>query len=177
MRSGEALAPGGHNMLLYGTARGLREIYCSYAEAFLPADEMLLIGTQYETVEKVKENLKLAGVDVAAHLSDGTLFVVDAQKGYSEPDAKGTFKLALTLVARAKKEGRRGLTWIGDMGSFFGLGRVEEMMAYELSRPTTFDDALMKTVCCYHKDDFGRLGPGDGQTLLSHHVKTFFVED
>lgn len=167
--------PGGHNMLIYDDLVEFRQVYSQYARAFLPEDEIVLLAAQYESVDKVKNNLMDAGVDVPRYINEGTLFVIDAQRGYCGGDVEGTFKLAMTLVSRVKKEKKRGFTWIGDMGSFFGFNKIHDMMDYELSRPQRFED-VMKTVCCYHARDFENLGARQQEALLDHHCKAILVK-
>ena len=115
------------------------------------------------------------GVDVEKHLEDGTLFIIDAQKGYQETDPFGTFKLAITLISRAKKEGRSGVTWIGDTGSFVSFDRIAELVEYELFHPREYHDPI-RTLCCYHSEDFKNLERHDQDTLVNHHFKSFIVD-
>lgn len=172
---GGLVEPGGHNILIYDDLAGFRQVYSQYAGMSLPEDEIVLLATQYESIDRVKNNLMDAGINVPRHVKEGTLFVIDAQQGYCGGDVKGTFKLAMTLVSRVKKEKRRGFTWMGDMGSFFGFHKIHDMMDYELSVPQKFED-VMKTVCCYHARDFENLGSQQQEALLDHHYKSILVK-
>jgi hypothetical protein len=91
------------------------------------------------------------GVQVEKQSHDVTLFIVDAQQGYfgATDDIEGTLKLAFTLASRARKENRSGLTWLGDMSSFFTFeNNISKMMDYELlSCPQKYEDEMIKTVC------------------------------
>ena len=62
----------------------------------------------------------------------------------------------LQLYIKIKKEGRHGVTWFGDPGSFFSFEKIEDMMQYELWCPQKYVE-IMKTVCCYHSEDFEKL--------------------
>jgi len=62
-----------------------------------------VIGIQYETIINVKNNLRLACVDVERYLNEGTLFLLDAQHGYLGADTHGLWKFAMSLLSRAKK--------------------------------------------------------------------------
>ncbi|HJY15419.1 MAG TPA: hypothetical protein VJ225_05250 [Nitrososphaeraceae archaeon] len=44
-------------------------------------------------------------------------------------------KIVLNLFARAKKEGRKGLTGFADLGSFFQFENIKQLMQYELWLP------------------------------------------
>ncbi len=117
----------------------------------------------------------MAGLDVERYLNDGTLLIVDAQQGYQNADTKGMWKFAMSLLLRAKKEGRQGVTWFGDAGSFFSFEKIEELMHYELSLPQKYEDSI-KTVCSYHLRDFEKLNETQKKTLFAHHFKSIMID-
>src|ERR687898_1441360 len=104
------IEPGDHNLLIYDDLKAFREIYSQYSRALLPENEVVVIGTQYEAINDVRNTLRLAGVDIERYLNQGTLFIVDAQHGYQDADSHGMWKLAMSLFTRVKKEGRQGVT-------------------------------------------------------------------
>jgi hypothetical protein len=169
------IEPGSHNLLIYNELKVFREIYSQFSRALLPQNEIIVIGTQYDAIEDVKKALRLAGVDVERYLNQGTLFIIDAQLGYQGVDIRGMWKLAMSLIFRVKKEGRLGVTWFGDLGSFFSFEKIEELMQYELWCPQKYKDT-MKTVCCYHLKDFEKLNETQLYTLFDHHFKSILVE-
>jgi hypothetical protein len=65
----------------------------------------------------------------------------------------GVAKLAQSLVKYAEKTKKKGVTAFGDIGSFFLLERITELMNYELSLPRMFD-MQFKAFCSYHQADF-----------------------
>jgi len=176
MQTGSLIEDGGHNLLVYDNLDGLRQLFLKYAKAFLPKNEIILLATQYDGIDNIKHFLTEGGIDVTKHLADGTLFIIDAQEGYQGVDVNGTFKLALTLMSRARKEKRRGVTWLGDMGSFFAFDRICELVDYELSCPAKFED-MLKAVCCYHIEDFKNLDEKQQNMLVDHHFKSIFVHN
>ena len=169
------IEPGDHNLLIYDDLKAFREIYSQYSRALLPENEVVVIGTQYEAVHEVKNALRLASVDVERYLNQGTLFIVDAQQGYQSIDSLGIWKLAMSLLIRIKKEGRRGVTVFADLGSFFSFEKIEELMHYELSLPQNYGETL-KGVCCYHSDNFEKLTESQQQTLFDHHLKSILID-
>lgn len=169
------IEPGSHTMLVYNDLKAFHEIYSQYSRALLPQNEIVLVGTQYEAINNVKNTLRLSGVDVERYLNEGTLFILDAQHGYQDADTHGIWKLARSLLSRVKKEGRQGVTWFGDAGSFFSFERIEELMQYELSLPQKYEDTI-KTVCSYHLKDFEKLTEAQQHTLFDHHFKSIVVE-
>jgi MEDS: MEthanogen/methylotroph, DcmR Sensory domain len=170
------IEPGSHTLLVYNDLNAFREIYTQYSRALLPQNEIVVIGTQYEPIDNVKNALRFAGVgDVERYLNEGRLFIVDAQHGYHYADPRGMWKFAMSLLSRAKKEGRQGVTWFGDAGSFFSFEKIEELMQYELSLPQKYEDTI-STVCSYHSKDFEKLAKNQQHTLFDHHSKSIVVE-
>ncbi len=182
MVQNKLLKSGGHNLLIYNDLKTLREIISLYSKALLPKNEIVIIGTQYDPIDEVKNALRLSsddddGFDVERYLNQGTLFIVDAQQGYQgDADYRGMWKLATSLISRAKKEGRRGVTWFGDLGSFFIFEKIEDMIEYELWLPQKNEEDMMKGVCCYHSKDFEKLNETQQQRLFDHHFKSILIE-
>ena len=172
----ELIEPGSHNLLIYNDLKAFRRIYEKYVSSLLSQNEIIVIATQYDTIEEVTNTVRLAGIDVESYLNQGTLFVLDAQRGYQGVDTYGMWKLAMSLLLRAKKEGRRGVTWFGDLGSFFSFEKIEELIQYELWCPHKYEDEKIKTICCYHLENFRNLSETQQQTLFDHHFKSIVVE-
>ena len=137
----------------------------------------MLVGTQYQTFDTVERALNKFGIDVGRHLDEGALKIIDAQQGYLLGDHYGVIKLATTLVHRARKEGRQGVSGIVDMGSFIGFQKDDELISYELSLPQEYEEGMLRSVCCYHDGDFARLLPQQKKTLLDHHSKTIVAQE
>jgi hypothetical protein len=175
IKEGELFEPGEHNLLVYDELTTLRQVFAESAKTFLSKNEILLIASQYETIDTIGQALENVGIDVSKHLADGTLFIIDAQKGYQGADTRGTFKLAMSLIQRAKKEGRSGVTWFGDMGSFFAFQKIGDLVDYELCCPTKYEDPI-KTICCYHNNDFKTLEKNEQDRLIEHHFKNIFMK-
>jgi hypothetical protein len=168
------MEPSAHNILIYNDLKAFREIYSQCSRAVLPENEIVVIATQYDTTSDVKNTLRLGGIDVEKYLNRA-LFIVDAQQRYQDAGGSGIWKLYKSLISRAKKEDRRGVTFFGDLGSFFGFEKIEELMQYELSLPQKYEDTL-KGICCYHLKDFENLSETQQQTLFDHHFKSMSVE-
>ncbi len=174
-KNNKLIEPGSHNLLIYNDLKKFREIYIQCTGTLLAENEIVVIATQYDPIEELKNTLRLAGVDVERYLNQGSLFILDAQQGYQGVDSKGTWKFAMSLLSRAKKEGRHGVTWFGDLGSFFNFEKIEELMQYELWCPQKYEDT-MKTICCYHLEDFENLSETQQHRLLDHHFKSILVK-
>jgi hypothetical protein len=162
---------GDHSMLVYRDLDALREMYCAYCRAHLePESEIVLIATQYETPDRVRQNLTDYGIDVEKCEKGGSLVIVDAVKGYQHGDMEGVLKLAKSLARRAEKEGKEGVCVFGDAGSFFMFDKLAELLHYELSLPQKFG-VKIKGFCSYHAADFDRLAPGQKQAVESNHCR------
>jgi hypothetical protein len=175
-KNNSLIEPGSHSLLVYNDLKVFREIYTQYSRALLPQNEIVVIGTQYETINDVKNTLQFAGLDVERYLNEETLFILDAQQGYQRQDSKGLWKLGMSLLSRVKKERRRGLTGFADLGSFFSFEKIEELMDYELWLPQKNEEDRMKIVCCYHLANFKKLSETQKQTLFDHHSKSIVIE-
>ncbi len=169
------IEPGSHNLLIYHDLKVFHEIYSQYARTLLAENEIVLIATQYDAIEEVKNTLRLVGIDVENCLNQGTLFIIDAQQGFQGVDSKGVWKFGMSLLSRAKKEGKSGVGWFADLGSFFNFGKIEELMQYELWLPEKNEDDKVKIVCCYHLENFGRLNETEQHTLFDHHPKSILM--
>jgi hypothetical protein len=105
------------------------------------------------------------------------LYIVDAQREYQVgEDSLGLWKLVMSLIPSVKKEGKHGVTWFGDLGSFFSSEKIEELMRYELWCPQKYEEDKIKTVCCYHSKDFENLNETQKQMLFDHHFKSILIE-
>ena len=171
------LAPKSHNILIYDSIKSFEKFYCEYAAKWLPRNEIVLVGTQYQTFDTVEIALGKVGIDVGRHVDEGTLKIIDAQQGYLAGDNYGVIKLATTLVHRARKEGSHGVSGIVDMGSFIGFQKDDELISYELSLPQEYEEGMLRSVCCYHDGDFARLLPQQKKTLLDHHSITIVAQE
>ena len=141
----------------------------------LRENEIIVIGTQHDTISNVRNTLRLVGIDIETYLNQGSLFILHAQRGYQGIDSKGIWKFAMSLLSRAKKERRRRVTWFGDLGSFFNFEKIEELMQHELWCPQKYEGNV-KTVCCYHLKDFENLSETQQLTLFDHHFKSILVK-
>ena len=162
-----------HNMLVYPDLDTFRETYCMYASQHLQPkyNEIVLIASQYEPLDRVRDNLRGYGVDVEKHEKDGSLVIIDAVKGYqSDKDHLDAIKLCKSLVARGEKEGKAGVCSFGDMGSFFMYDRIPGMLRYEQSI-TPKPKIKLKAFCTYHAQDYANLTKEQKSTVAGSHYR------
>jgi hypothetical protein len=82
-----------------------------------------------------------------------------------------------SLLQSMETIGMKGLCVIADMGSFYLLDRVEELVDYECSYPPKFDnEAKVKAFCGHHRQEISRGLTQEEQTkVLSHHNRNLFL--
>jgi hypothetical protein len=138
--------------------------------------EIVVLVSNYEPIEAVRSALKMQPAliaDLHKYEDNGSLVILDSVKAY-QIDADGTYKLARTLAARAAKEGKKGVTVLGDMGSFFLYDRLVDILEYEKSLPFNFT-VPVRGYCFYHRDDFGRLTKEQQNQLFKNHQEVVEV--
>jgi hypothetical protein len=85
--------------------------------------------------------------------------------------------LLSSLLQCAQNSGMNGLCVIADMGSFYLLNRIEELVDYECSYAPKFDNRInLKAFCCHHKQDVKKALTIEQQTgIFSHHNRNLFL--
>ena len=129
-----------------------------------------MISSTYETPDKVKSNLERAGVDVRQHILDGTLMIVDSLRSYHLPEVNGLLKLLMSLNERISREGKKGILCFGDVGIFFLLEKIEELISYEFLIPRQLQ-LTSRSFCCYHKAHFDVLTKKQKEKLQQCHLR------
>jgi hypothetical protein len=200
---------GSHNLLIHPNIEAFRDIYSEYVKRQLRGgNEIVLILPYYETEDKVREVLSLSDSSVDAITADGYrrgnehntmnieineyekegyLIIKDSLIAYSssshdsnDDNNNAPWNVIHELAKRAENSGKKGITVIADLGSFFhhNLGDTQRLVNYELSLPSRYDNGLkLKGLCVYHKEDFDkRFTEEQKQKLLQHHGQVFIVE-
>lgn len=176
--------PGSHNLIVYSDIRILRRIYPVYIKSLLENNEIVLVLTHYDSPSRMREMMVLNGdnkqynaLHLEGYIHDGSLVIVDSLKSYSDSGSKdGTdndnklnfLSLIRTLLNRAIKNNKNGITIFSDMGSFFHFysmpykynnndfsdGVVSRILEYERSIPSSYKDVELKQFCLYHQKDY-----------------------
>jgi hypothetical protein len=162
-----------HNMLIYPDLNTFSETYVGYAKKHLNPhyNEIVVIVTHYQPIDKVLLNLSDAGIDVDHEQKAGNLVILDSVASYqADENHSYVLNLAKSLVKRAADEGKGGVCVFGDIGSFFLFDRIMELMQYEMSIPPR-PGLKLKAFCCYHQGDYGRLSDAEKNTLAANHFR------
>jgi hypothetical protein len=183
---------GEHVIIIHPDLQVMRKIYCRFTKnQLVDNNEIVLLLPHYETPDAVKNNLQesksndssssnnttgdIGCIDVQKHEKEGSLIVIDSIKAHfhSDSDIKSFIK---QLVQHAENTGKRGVSILVDMGSFYHYGKIDELIEHELSIPSNYyDDIKLKRFCIYHEKDFDRLKEEHKQTLSQHHGKELVV--
>ena len=127
--------------------------------------------SHYGTSDEVKQTLSDAGVnDVAQHLNEGTLIILESAKSYLIYP-HGTFKLAKSLVQRAEKENKKGVSVLADLGAFFSKNMLKELVEYESTLPTKYEGNL-RGFCFYLQSDIDKQSSSQRKMLTGYHDKS-----
>ena len=162
-------------MLVYPDLPTFRRIYGQFTKAQLDDNGVVVLFPYYETTDSVRHILSQLGIDVRKCEQNRSLVIVDAVKVYLHSDIN--IKSLLKMMAEgSKRMGKKGVSIIGDMGSFFLYEKQNQMMEYEielqLDEKMNDDDAnsvKIKGICSYHKDTFNTLTKKEQQALFEHH--------
>jgi hypothetical protein len=71
--------------------------------------------------------------------------------------------------------GKNGLSVLADLGAYPHKSMYDDLVDYELSLPTTYDDVALKGFCLYHQKDFEKFSDEQKQKLVEHHSKTIKI--
>jgi hypothetical protein len=167
-------------MLVYPDLHTFRRIYGQFTKARLDDNEVVILIPYYETTDSVRHILSQLGIDVRKCEQNRSLVIVDSVKAYfhSDIDIKSLPKM---MAEGSKRMGKKGVSIIGDMGSFFLYEKQNQMMEYETELKLDGkenDDAntvRIKGLCSYHKDTFNTLKKKEQQALFEHHQTNLVV--
>ncbi|HZC47792.1 MAG TPA: MEDS domain-containing protein [Nitrososphaeraceae archaeon] len=176
---------GAHYIIVYDDMMTLRQIYSGYIKTQIEDNnELVLILPYYETTETVRrvlsgENNSSNGgsiIDVRKYEKEGSLMIIDAAEAYFSSDTD-LMSFVEKLSKQAQSYGKKGISVIADLASFYHFNRIDKLIEYEMSLPTKYDDKMkLKGFCFYHQEDFDRrLSKEEKQKLLEHHDKALLV--
>ena len=171
---------GEHNFIPYSDIATLKNIYIIYCKTLLESlNEIVLLLPYYESVTNVFNNLRKDGnVDVEKYKKEGSLVLVESKKGYFSltDELVGIMIMIRMLLQRASKLEKNGVTVISDMGLFFHMNKIEELMKQEQELQSSIHNMKVKIFCCYNNIDLKLLTEDQIQELLKHHNKVLSTE-
>lgn len=86
-----------------------------------------------------------------------------------------------SLLRKAQKNGKDGISIIADMGSFFhngdGKDNIELLLNFENSIPKKFSDVNIVRLCLYHMSDINKIADKDKKKLCNMHLQCFRLKE
>jgi hypothetical protein len=85
--------------------------------------------------------------------------------------------LISSLIQCIQASGTKGLCVIADMGSFYLLNRIQELVDYECSYSPKFDKRLnVKAFCCHHRQEIRKALTKEQQSkVFGHHNRNLLL--
>ena len=85
--------------------------------------------------------------------------------------------LISSLIQSIQDSGMKGLCVIADMGSFYLLNRIDELVDYECSYAPKFDKRInVKAFCCHHRQEIKKALTIEQQSrIFEHHNRNLFL--
>lgn len=171
-----------HCLIIYSDLSTLRKFYSRYIpQQMKDKKEFIQIHPFYETEESVRQVLykgdkRIIDDKKVIEDEDKSLMIVDSLIKYSgqENDAESIWSANQEMVKYANGLGKKGVSIIGDMGSFLFKNRIEELLDYELCLPRRFEVNL-KCICLYHQKDFDKLSEYQMKTTTEQHEKVIKI--
>lgn len=165
---------GEHNIVLYSDVSTLPYLYSHYSKrSSLSSHEIVLILPHYQSTADVLHILKNSGIDIDRTKKEGSIVVVESKKAYYSLTDQfvGLMIMVEMLLQRVKKLNKMGITVISDMGLFFHLDRLDDLIRWETELFSSIYAKKVRILCNYSKTDFGRLNENQRQHLLKSHSK------
>ena len=169
---------GAHYIIIYPDLDTLRELYSSYIHTQIEENnEIVLVNPFYETINSVRQVLSEKyndGMDdVCKREKEKSLIIIDSLEQYFGQQPNMPFRMS--LANHAKKIGKNGLSILGDAGAYPHQSKHKDLVDYESSLPTKFNDVPMKGFCLYHQKDFDTFSDEQQQKLIEHHSKAIKI--
>ncbi|HET7284450.1 MAG TPA: MEDS domain-containing protein [Nitrososphaeraceae archaeon] len=161
--------------MLYPDITTLPYIYSNYSKSSLESlNEIVLILPHYHLVADVINNLTSNGIDTEKCKREGSIIIIESKKGYYSltDEFIGVMIMTKMLLRRANKLGKTGVTVISDMGLFFHLNRIEDLIKYEIGLSSSIYDMKVKVLCSYNKTDFERSLKTENSIYLNIIIKS-----
>src|SRR5215212_761387 len=172
---------GDHSMIIYPDLDTLRDLYSNYVyKQIKENNEIVLINPFYETVDSVRQVLSEkyndSMNDISKYEKEKVLIISDALERYFGDQKADDSSFKMSLVDHAKKIGKNGLLILGDMGAYAHKSKYKDLVDYELSLPTKYDDNVaLRGFCLYHQKDFDKFSDEQKQKLIELHDKALKI--
>jgi hypothetical protein len=161
-----------HYLFLYKDINTLRKSYSKYCKsALIKSNEIVLILSYTDSIQDTFVTLSNTDIDVKNFRDEGSLVIVESRKGfYGMLDRfVGITIMVKMLLQRVEKLQKNGLMVISDMGLFFHLDRIEDLIVYEKQISKSVSKLNLRVICAYSMPDFISLSEEQKRLLESIH--------
>ncbi|WP_458746489.1 MEDS domain-containing protein [Candidatus Nitrosocosmicus sp. T] len=166
-----------HCLLIYRDLTTLREFYSNYIQKQIKDNELVQILPFYETENSVREILyknMTVNLDII-NQEEKSLIIVDSLRGYLDhDDVESIWRNIEESVKYAGELGKKGISILGDAGSFLFKHKIQYLLDYESYLPLKFDTNL-KGICMYHQKDFSKISKDMQQKILDSHAMAIMI--
>ena len=173
---------GDHNLVIYPGLEQFEEFYIECCkDSILDRNGIFIVVTHYQHVSSVRKKMNLlAGIDTARYENDGTLIILDSEMAYQpsvEQNGRHNIISVLTslLTKYSQEHDKKGITVVGDLGTFFLKKRIADLISHELSVLSRIIANNIRCFCCYHKDDFSVLQEEQRKRIIRHHLNNLIL--
>jgi MEDS: MEthanogen/methylotroph, DcmR Sensory domain len=170
---------GAHYLIIYPDLDTLRELYSSYVRKQIKDNnEVVLINPFYETTDSVRQVLSEKFNDGISNVSnyekEESLMIIDSLEEYLGDQPMIYVRKSLANYAKMEKN---GVSVLADLGAYPHRSKHDDLVNYELSLPTKYEDVPLKGFCLYHQKDFDKLSDEQKQKLIEHHGKAIKITE
>ena len=166
-----------HCLIIYRDLATLREFYSNYIQKQINDNELIQIMPFYETENSVRDILsknRTVNLDLVKQ-EEKSLIIVDSLRGYFGCDnVESIWKNIEERVKYSKELGKKGISILGDAGSFVFKHKIQYLLDYESFLPLKFDINL-KGICMYHQNDFNKISKDFQQKILQSHAMAIMI--
>jgi hypothetical protein len=148
---------GDHNLIVCSELTSLEYIYLNYGKISLESlNEIVLIIPHYHSVADVLNRLTSNGTEVDEYQKEGSIVIVESKKAYYGLTHEFVGPLIMTkmLIQRAHRLGKAGVMVISDVGLFFDINRIDDLIKYETELLYSLANMKVKVLCVYNKSNF-----------------------
>ncbi|HEX9319761.1 MAG TPA: hypothetical protein VF884_12580 [Nitrososphaeraceae archaeon] len=173
--------PDNHYLVIYPNLTAARSMYGDFIKIQIEQRNVAILFLPFfETTDKVRELLIIAGVDVFAHERNGSLILLDFGKIIDNPylGIPAAFGLKEFVNKIQSRVVGKTLVVIADMSIYKHMNKVEDLLEYERLAHSDSETQQWKELCLFHKADFDLMfTESQKRKILEYHNgRTFLVE-
>ncbi|MBN1467198.1 MAG: MEDS domain-containing protein [Fusobacteriaceae bacterium] len=168
-----------HIILFYDSIKSKKNIlYPFIAEGLENGKGSVYIGCE-ETKNEIREGLAKIGVDVEPNELSGNIILKNYDEWYIEKNRVDAYKITEHFKNAIKNFENKGLGTrvVGEVGVFFKMGKVKELLRYEYSLHKTIS-LPMEAICAYNLKTIVETNYTEViMPLIRAHGKAIFVSE